>query len=141
MSREQLLALGKPADRYSNSRATYVNPITNIFPCLTARSKAMWPEGAPYSGAPYSMNNFGPTIRTRTSSSTSTIGDLRTIERKEKRAIEHQIFLEISSSYLVFLNRNRTRARPRPRPLLFAGQGECQDAKAGAFAYEYLQAR
>ena len=31
------------------------------------------------------------------------LGDLRTIERKEKRAIEHQIFLEISSSYLVFV--------------------------------------
>ena len=28
---------------------------------------------------------------------------LRTIERKEKRAIEYQIFLEISSSYLVFV--------------------------------------
>ena len=30
-------ALGKPADRHSNNRATYVNPITNIFPCLTAQ--------------------------------------------------------------------------------------------------------
>src|SRR5271165_3760094 len=30
-------------------------------------------------------------------------GDFRTIGRKEKRAIEHQIFLEISSSYLVFV--------------------------------------
>ena len=39
----------------------------------------------------------------RTSSRTRTIGGLRTIERKEKRAIEHQIFLEISSSYLVFV--------------------------------------
>jgi len=28
--------LGKPADRYSNSHATYVNPNTNIFPRLTA---------------------------------------------------------------------------------------------------------
>ena len=45
------------------------------------------------------MNNFGATIRT----SSRTIGGLRTIERKEKRAIEHQIFLEISSSYLVFV--------------------------------------
>src|SRR5580704_8957283 len=46
---------------------------------------------------------FAPTQenpRTRTSSRTSTIGGLRTIERKEKRAIEYQIFLEISSSYL-----------------------------------------
>jgi hypothetical protein len=34
---------------------------------------------------------------------TRTIGGLRTIERKEKRAIEYQIFLEISSSYLVFV--------------------------------------
>src|SRR5580704_9205540 len=44
---------------------------------------------------------FAPTQenpRTRTSSRTRTIGDLRTIERKEKRAIEYQIFLEISSS-------------------------------------------
>src|ERR1700730_16577830 len=41
--------------------------------------------------------------RTRTSSSTSTIGGFRTIERKEKRAIEYQIFLEISSSYLAFV--------------------------------------
>jgi hypothetical protein len=40
---------------------------------------------------------FAPTQenpRTRT----RTIGGLRTIERKEKRAIEYQIFLEISSS-------------------------------------------
>jgi hypothetical protein len=29
-------ALGKPANRYSNSRDTYVNPITNIFPGLIA---------------------------------------------------------------------------------------------------------
>jgi hypothetical protein len=45
---------------------------------------------------------FAPTQenpRTRT----RTIGGLRTIERKEKRAIEYQIFLEISSSYLVFV--------------------------------------
>jgi hypothetical protein len=28
---------------------------------------------------------------------------LRTIERKDKRAIEYQIFLEVSSSYLVFV--------------------------------------
>jgi hypothetical protein len=44
---------------------------------------------------------FAPTQenpRTRTSSRTRTIGDLRTIERKEKQAIEYQIFLEISSS-------------------------------------------
>ena len=46
---------------------------------------------------------FAPTQenpRTRTSSRTSTIGGLRTIERKEKRAIEYQISLEISFSYL-----------------------------------------
>ena len=55
---------------------------------------------------------FAPT-QENPRTSTSTIGDLRTIERKEKRAIEHQIFLEIfprtSSS---FFNRTRTRARP-----------------------------
>jgi hypothetical protein len=47
---------------------------------------------------------FAPTQENpRTRTRTRTIGGLRTIERKEKRAIEYQIFLEISSSYLVFV--------------------------------------
>ena len=74
--------------------------------------EAMCPEGLPVRPVGIArpaegfsiFDIFAPTQenpRTRTSS--STIGDLRTIERKEKRAIEYQIFLEISSSYLAFV--------------------------------------
>ena len=70
---------------------------------------------------------FAPTQenpRTRTSSRTSTIEGLRTIERKEKRAIEHQIFLEISSSYLVFVLQSYSSSSSTSA---VAGQGENLD--------------
>src|SRR5271165_1671457 len=49
--------------------------------------------------------------------------DFRTIGRKEKRAIEHQIFLEISSSYLVFVLQSYSSSSSTSTSAV-AGQGE-----------------